>query len=298
MDVKFSSLNLALEDFCSFILSEKGLALNTCKAYRNDIEQLIAFLKTRNVFEWSQVSQKDIIVFFESLQIQKRASSSLSRALIAIKVFLRFLKREEVIENDPSYLLETPKIWGLIPDILSEEEMEKMLKFPDTSHLKGARDRAILEILYGCGLRVSELCGLTLKDVGETFVKVRGKGDKERIVPIGQQALMAIDHYLSFRHSDTDPGKDFLFCGKRNQPIHRISVWKIIKKISSATGITKTIYPHTFRHTFATHLLDHGADLRVIQELLGHSSINSTDRYTHISCQHLKEAFNTYHPRG
>lgn len=292
-----SLFHTALDNFCVYILSEKGLSLNTCEAYRNDIQHFITFLQETDTTHWKSVSQNVLIAFFDLLHSEKKASSSISRALMAIKVFFRFLKRENEIDVDPSYLLETPKIWGLIPDVLSRDEMEKMLILPDTTSIKGARDKAILEVLYACGLRVSELCGLTLKDVGDTFLKVKGKGSKERLVPIGQQAIAAIDHYLSFRHGEAEEKKHFLFLGNKGKALHRITVWKLIKNYTRAAGITKTIYPHTFRHTFATHLLDNGADLRIIQELLGHASINSTDRYTHISCRHLHEAFNAYHPR-
>ena len=215
-------------------------------------------------------------------------------SLIAIKVFFRFLKREGIISQNITLLLATPKIWQLIPDVLSIEEMEQLLNQPDLSLVKGVRDRAILEVLYASGLRVSELCGLTIRDVDDEYMRIRGKGGKERLVPIGRKAISAIDRYLHFRDG---PLEETLFVGKGGQPIDRVTVWKMIKSYAVQAGISKSISPHTFRHSFATHLLDNGADLRVIQELLGHSSITSTDRYTHISCSHLQQAFEEFHPR-
>ncbi len=191
-------------------------------------------------------------------------------------------------------LLESPKIWQLIPDILSLSEMECLLKQPNPDSAKGARDRAILEVLYASGLRVSELCQLKIEDVDDAYVKVNGKGGKEKVVPIGKKAIAAIDYYLSFRDGTN---QNALFISNKGKPIHRVGVWKMVKRYAMQAGIRKNIFPHTFRHSFATHLLDNGADLRVIQEMLGHASIDSTDRYTHISCKHLHEAFQKFHPR-
>lgn len=285
-----------VEDFAIYLMSEKGLSSNTLEAYRRDIQAFLSFLKEAGLSQWKEVQQQQLIHFL-SLKKHEYAPASISRALIAIKVFFRFLKREGVISANFTHLLETPKIWQLIPDVLSLEEMERLLSAPDTSNLKGARDLAILEILYATGLRVSELCQLNIADVDEHAIRIQGKGGKERVVPLGGKASQALDAYLSYRDTRAAGRQDALFLGRGDRPINRVSVWKIVKHYAREAGIAKTIFPHTFRHSFATHLLDNGADLRVIQEMLGHASISSTDRYTHVSCTHLQEAFQTFHPR-
>lgn len=291
-------MQTCINDFCTYILSERGLSLHTCEAYRRDLECFQDRLHQLNLSQWEEIKQEHILDFLSCKHNVAAAPASISRALIAIKVFFRFLKREGIVKNDIAFLLETPKIWQLIPDILSLDEIERLLNQPDTSKKKGARDRAILEVLYACGIRVSELCQLKLHDVDDIFIRVKGKGGKERTVPIGKKAIAAIDRYLHFRNTPSKENAEALFLGKGNKHIQRFTVWKLVKDYARQAGITKTIFPHTFRHSFATHLLDNGADLRVIQELLGHANINSTDRYTHISCSHLQEAFNAFHPRS
>lgn len=207
---------------------------------------------------------------------------------MAIKAFFRFLKREGVVEVNVAMYLDSPKLWQLIPEVLSLKEIEALLEISEI----GQRDRAILELLYGSGLRVSELCGLKMQDVDDTFVRVRGKGGKERVVPIGTRAIEALDAYLA--HRDDEQG--WLFLSKRGKQLDRTAVWKRIKVMAERAGITKTISPHTLRHSFATHLLDGGADLRIIQEMLGHSSIGTTDRYTHVSHKRLQAAFEQHSP--
>lgn len=203
-----------------------------------------------------------------------------------------------MIANNVTLYLESPKIWQLIPEVLSVEEMERLLAQPDPETNVGSRDRAILEMLYGSGLRVSEVCGLKIHDVDDKFVKVFGKGSKERVVPVGAKAIEAVDHYLARFRDQTDSSRQqALFVNQRGKPIDRIFVWKMIKRYANEAGIVKNISPHTLRHSFATHLLDNGADLRVIQEMLGHASISSTDRYTHISKSRLHEAFGKFHSR-
>lgn len=286
-----------LEDFSSYLLSEKGMSLHTLEAYRRDVRTFLDFLERGHVCRREDIEQQHIIDFLTLKKSQSYAPASISRAFIAIKVFFRFLKREGLITQNCTVLLETPKVWQLIPDVLSVEEMELLLNQPDTQSRVGVRDRAILEVLYSSGLRVSELCQLKIRDVDDHYVRIKGKGGKERIVPIGTKAIEAIDRYLAFRDGEENANQEALFVGPRNRPIDRVAVWKLIKRYSCQAGITKTIFPHTFRHTFATHLLDNGADLRVIQEMLGHASISSTDRYTHVSCTHLQEAFQKFHPR-
>jgi integrase/recombinase XerD len=220
------------------------------------------------------------------------------RALVAAKVFLRYLFRERHIAKDVSALLESPKIWQTIPSALSYQELETLLQTPDQSTDQGIRDLAILELLYGTGIRVSELCSLSIYDVSDDLVRVHGKGGKERLVPIGSAALRAIDTYLHrVRQQYDSESVPNLFVTKKGGPLSRTEVWKMVRDYSKKAGIEKKVSPHTFRHTYATHLLDAGADLRVIQDLLGHAHISSTDRYTHVSRAQLREVFRTFHPR-
>lgn len=287
-----------VDDFCLYIASEKGLAQNTIEAYRHDTLVFVQFLRDRGVPSFEKVDQSEIVEFLGLMRAKNYASATICRALITIKVLFRFLKREGLVSTNIALYLETPKLWQLIPEVLDFEEVERLLMAPKQDTFVGARDRAILEVLYGSGLRVSELCRLQIYDVDDTFVRVMGKGSKERLVPIGKKAIEAIDHFLGhFRcEYDSDKMKE-IFLTRSGRPIDRITVWKMVKERAKQAGIIKNISPHTLRHSFATHLLDNGADLRVIQEMMGHASINSTDRYMHISRSHLQEAFDACTPK-
>ncbi|MBA3723066.1 MAG: site-specific tyrosine recombinase XerD [Parachlamydiaceae bacterium] len=287
-----------IDDFAIYLSSEKGLSLNTLSAYRHDIEMFLKFLKGHSISTWKEVDSSHIVEFLALMKEQQYAISTQCRYLIAIKVFFRFLKREGLLSKNITELLDTPKLWQLIPEVLTPEEIDKLLAHPDVNTMTGARDKAILEVLYASGLRVSELCSLKIYDVDDTFLRIMGKGGKERVVPIGRKAIEAIDAYLNYREGSTSERDKLLFISKGGRPVDRISVWVMVKKYAKQVGITKNISPHTFRHSFATHLLDNGADLRVIQEMLGHSSISSTDRYTHVSRTHIQEAFQSSHPRN
>jgi len=292
-------MNDELKDFLSYIASEKGLSPNTVEAYGRDVKTFAHFLTEQEVFAFKDVEHKHCIAFLTHLQKQNYATSSMCRTLIAIKVLFRFLKRENLISTNIMIYFETPKLWQLIPEVLTHEEVEKLLEQPDIETEKGARDKAILEILYASGLRVSEVCTLGIYNVDDQFVRVMGKGRKERLVPVGSEALTAIDHYLTrFRSQYDSEHNQKLFLNKKGNSIDRVAIWKMIKEYAKTAGITKNISPHTLRHSFATHLLDNGADLRVIQEMLGHASISSTDRYTHISRARLVSAFQELHPRN
>jgi len=285
-----------IEDFLSYLGSEKGLAQNTLISYRRDIDLFIALLKERGVISFDAVGEEDIIAFLSALKNQEYATSSVCRAMVAIKMLLRFLKREKIIPKDVTLHLDSPRMWQLIPEVLTISEVDSLLKAPDATTSIGARDLAILKVIYASGLRVSEVCGLNLYDVDDKIVRVTGKGGKERIVPIASIAVEAIDHYLTHHrvHSDKETA---LFVSSKGKRIDRTMVWKRLKEYAKTAGIRKEISPHTLRHSFATHLLENGADLRVIQEMLGHASIATTDRYTHISQKHLTEAFEAFHPR-
>lgn len=291
-------MDYILDDFISYIASEKGLSPNTIEAYRRDVEAFFRFLKFSGISSIQSVEQKHIIAFMAQLKGEGYATASICRASMAIKVLCRFLKREGTLATDPAALLESPKMWQIIPEVLSGEEIERLLSKPDIATPLGARDKAILEVLYASGLRVSEVCSLGIYDVDDTFVRVMGKGRKERLVPIGKEALAAIEHYLHcFRDQWDSEQQKMLFVTNKGKAIDRILVWRMIKYYAKAAGILKKISPHTLRHSFATHLLDNGADLRIIQEMLGHASISSTDRYTHVSRSHLQDAFQSCHPR-
>lgn len=291
----------AFSDFIAYCRSEKGLSLNTLDAYSSDITHFLSFIKTYNpsVLSYLAITQEHIIQFLKFLQQKKYASASSSRAFISIKIFFRFLKRERLITKNITEYLESPKLWQLIPEVLTQEEVEALLLLPNPLTPLGCRNLALLELLYSSGLRVSELCALTLYDIDDTFIRVMGKGSKERLVPIGSKALQAIDNYLlHFRDTQSSLEEKRVFLTKSGKPLDRFTVWKIIKHYAKCAKITKNISPHTLRHSFATHLLDNGADLRVIQEFLGHANIATTERYTHISQKKLQDSFYTYHPKN
>lgn len=277
-----------LAEFLLYLQAEKGLSPLTIGAYKHDIEQFL-------LHNAPPLNQEQIIDHLATLKNKGYATATIARALIALKVFCRFLYRENIFEYDATQGLESPKLWQLIPEVLTLEEVEHLLHAPDPTHYLGARDQAILEVLYASGLRVSELCGLLLYSVDDTAIKVFGKGGKERVIPIGAKALTAIDHYLCFREQFSS---EHLFLTRKGRPLHREGIWRMVKRYAKEAKINKSISPHTLRHSFATHLLENGADLRIIQEMLGHSNIATTDRYTHVSASHLQESFNKFHPRN
>lgn len=279
----------AINDFLVYLGSEKGLSPRTLEAYGRDLKGLQTFLHDKTP------TSSTIVEYFEQLKNRGIASSSICRALVAIKVFYRFLKREKRIEVNPTAYLESPKMWQLIPEVMTEAEVTQFLAAPSKDDFIGARDRAMLHLMYASGLRVSELCGLNIGDVSDDFIRVKGKGGKERIVPVAPVAVQELDYYLvNFRKEGDGP----IFITQRGTRLSRIGVWERVKYYAEKIGLNKSISPHTLRHSFATHLLENGADLRIIQELLGHANIATTDRYTHISHKHLHEAFEKFHPRG
>jgi len=281
-----------LADFVVHLKSERALSPHTVEAYQRDVE---SFLQT--VQQKTAIEAEDVVTWIGGGKKKGYAETSLARALVAVKVFFRFLYREKYVQKDIGTFLDTPKLWQTLPAVLSYVEVEKLLAAPDSSPL-GIRDKAILELLYATGCRVSELCNLTMYDVDDEQIKVFGKGSKERIVPIGSKALEAIDHYLNtVRAKWGSEDQKALFLSKKGTPITRNEVWQRVKFYARKAGITKSISPHTMRHSFASHLLDRGADLRIIQEMLGHAHISSTDRYTHLTSSHIQEAFRAAHPR-
>jgi len=283
---------MTISDFLLHLTAERGLSTHTVEAYGRDLKAFEKALLPKAVQE---ATTEDVIRFIGGKKEQGYASTSSSRALVSIKVFFRFLVREHLIERDPTLLLETPKLWQELPDVMTPEEVERLINAPDVTTAAGKRDKAILELLYASGCRVSELCTLSLYDVDDRHIKVMGKGSKERLVPIGEKAIQAIDLYLGSARPDIEKEKR-LFLTSKGTPISRMQIWKLIKEHAKSCGITKNISPHTLRHSFATHLLLNGADLRVIQELLGHAHIATTDRYTHLCPSQIQDAFKKFHP--
>lgn len=281
-------------DFLDHLRSERGLSSHTIEAYGRDVRAFQTFLGSS---DWQSVQPETILSFLDSLKKNAYSTATLCRMLVALKVFFRFLKKEGAIKADLGQSFVTPKLWQLVPEVLSFEEVEELLQGPGADDFLGARDRAILELLYATGMRVTELCQLRLNDLSDTFVKVRGKGKKERLIPVGKKAIEAVDHYLlQFRGKMEEPEAP-LFITKGGKPIDRIAVWERVKFYAKKAGIRKEVSPHTLRHSFATHLLENGADLRLIQDMLGHEDIGTTDRYTHVTGSRIKKLFQTFHPR-
>lgn len=288
------SFTHSINDFLDYIRTEKGLSPHTIEAYSRDIYAFVATLQEK---EWKNVDQNTILRFLSHLQTKGYASSSICRTLIAVKVFFRFLKKEGEISFDLGRYFETPKLWQLIPEVLTMEEVDRLLATCKPDSFVEARDRAILEVIYATGVRVSELCSMKISDIGDGFVKVHGKGRKSRVVPVGEKAIQAVDHYLIHFRTEAEGDNAALFVTEKGRPIDRIAVWRLLKKVAKEAGISKNVSPHVLRHSFATHLLENGADLRLIQDMLGHEDIATTDRYTHVSNPKLKAAFKAFHPR-
>ncbi len=285
----------ALRYFLSYISSEKGLSLNTIQAYQGDLEAFLAFCEKQSIKNVSHTREEDLIAFFSTLKKKGIANSTLHRKLISIKVFFRFIRMETSLKKDITLFLEMPKLEKKIPDLLTIQEVDLLLKVPDIRTRIGARDTAILEVLYATGIRVSELCSMDIAHIDDQKIKVIGKGNKERMVPILPSVIDSIDYYLTKCRVNCD--NKALFVGKFGSRLSRIDVWKRIKFYVKQISSDKNISPHSLRHAFATHLLHGGADLRVIQEMLGHSDISTTDRYTHMNDNAMIASFNKCHPR-
>jgi integrase/recombinase XerD len=296
--------NLAevIEAFTVHVELEKGLSANTVSGYFSDLEQCAGFLNSIGIQDWEKVSHDHISLWISSLSGDDYAVSSLARKLTSIRLMARFLVRESLRKDDFSELLSGPKMVRRIPMTLSPEEVDRLLSAPDLTTPYGVRDRAMLELFYSSGLRVSELATLELHqlDFEQGFLRVFGKGSKERLVPIGSKALEAINSYLDSARAffvKVHTGSD-LFLSERGKAISRKMLWVIIKRYAIAAGIEKPVKPHLLRHSFATHLLNGGADLRAIQEMLGHADISTTQIYTTVEDSRLLEQHNKFHPRN
>lgn len=282
------------KEYSYYLKIERSLSPNTVKGYCSDIEH---FLEKTGLAA-CDVGTEDIIEYIASVS-GHLTSRSQARLLSALKSFYDWMILDGNIEENPCDMVEAPKIERHLPEVLSVEEIEAIMESVDLSTPVGIRDRAILETLYGCGLRVSEACSLRISDIfrEEGFIRIVGKGDKERLVPLGEMSSDAIDAYFEVR---TEPGKgyeDFVFLNRFGKPLSRVSMFNMVKKQALMAGVTKEISPHTFRHSFATHLIENGADLRVVQEMLGHESILTTEIYTHIDTRTWQGSILAHHPR-
>ena len=291
--------DLLADQFINHLRVERGLADNTIQSYSRDLLRFFRFLKGRRRSP-IHASQDDITDYMSTLQMELSVRSC-ARSLSALKMFFRFLVTEGRIQSSPARLLDTPKLPRRLPSVLTRDEVDLLLSQPDPSHKRGQRDKAMLELLYATGLRVSELVGLQMSNINleAGFVRMVGKGSKERMVPMGTEALEVLKAYLSEARGELLKRKisSYLFLNSRGEALTRQGFWKIIKKYGKKAGIRKQITPHKLRHSFASHLLEGGADLRSVQVMLGHADISTTQIYTHITRERLKQIHEKYHPR-
>ena len=291
-----------LEDYLRYAQVERGLSINTINSYHQDLIEYYDFLQENDEQTW-EVDPILVNSFFAALRDQNKATSTLSRMLSSLRKFYQWLLRQHIIEKDPLIMIDAPKKEKILPVALSSTEVVDLLNIPDVNKALGLRDRAILETLYATGMRVSELINLEMGNLHTDLklVKVLGKGSKERLIPISDVAASWINKYdQQVRQKQIlKSGKytDFIFLNSHGKQMTRQAIWQIIKKYCQKAGITKNVTPHTLRHTFATHLLENGADLRVVQEILGHSDISTTQIYTNLTQKHIMEVYNKSHPR-
>lgn len=292
----------AISSFLTHIRVEKGLSSNTVSAYKRDLMKFSEFAQKRKV-TLEAASRDDLVDFLASLYRQHLESKSVARHLVSLRNFFRFAQIQELIPADPTINLESPKIRRSLPGYLRLEEVEKLLAQPDAKTPFGLRDRAMLEVLYSAGLRVTELVSLRVSDLDTKVGCVRciGKGDKERIVPIGKKALVMVERYLRDARPEMlgkSPASPTLFVNRRGKPLSRVGVWKILSAYGRRAGLRVALTPHMLRHSFATHLLERGADLRSVQLMLGHADISTTQIYTHVVEERLKQIYKAHHPRA
>jgi integrase/recombinase XerD len=292
--------------FLSYLRVERGLAQNTILAYGRDLRKFAAFLKKRHKERLEDIDREDVVDFLSSLYKGKLDSRSVARHLVSMRGFYKFGLQEELVQLDPTENLESPKIRSSLPTYLRVDEIGKLLDAPDLSTPLGLRDRAMFEVLYSTGLRVSELLNLRISDIDMRMGCVRciGKGDKERLVPIGRKAIEAVEQYLAdgrpkfAKPSSPPPHNQVLFLARTGRRMSRVGIWKILHDWGMRLGLRGRLTPHKLRHSFATHLLEGGADLRSVQLMLGHADISTTQIYTHVVEERLKEIYKAHHPRA
>jgi integrase/recombinase XerD len=295
-------VNTFLESFLDYISLERGLSINTRKAYADDLSQFLGFLDRKGVTSLNQVSRKQILDHLMAMKAKGMSTNSISRHLVSIKVFFRYLQQEGLLDKNVTDTMDSPKLWKILPDTLSEKEVDLLLRAPDMRKPLGVRDRAILEMFYASGMRVSELANLRISDlhIDEGYIRVIGKGKKERVIPVAQDSSNILECYLEEVRPMLCENQRVqnVFVTKRETGLCRQRLWQIIKKYTKAAGIMKNVTPHTLRHSFASHLLQNGAPLRVIQEMLGHADIATTQIYTHVDPNRLKSVHQQFHPRA
>jgi integrase/recombinase XerD len=293
-----------INGFRSYLMLERSLSENSVESYIRDVNKLADYLEMNETkLSVKKISTKDLTSFIRWIAEIGMSASTQARILSGVKAFFKYLILEDIIKNDPSHLIEGPKKGLKLPDTLSTEEIDTIVNAIDLSHPQGQRNKAIIETLYGCGLRVSELINLKLSNwyKNDGFIKVTGKGDKERLIPMGKVTANVLTIYINeIRcHQSIEIGhEDFIFLSKRGKHLSRVSIFNIVKEIAVKAQIKKNISPHTFRHSFATELIERGANLRAVQEMLGHESITTTQLYTHINRAFLRESIISHHPRS
>ena len=294
-------MNELIEQFLSYISVERGMADNTISSYKRDLSKFTGFLRARKIDSIDKISRQTINSFMMTERDKGLGSNSVSRELACIKSFFKFLLRENIIKEDAAAIIESPKLWKKLPSTLNVEEVEALLDAPNVRVPMEMRDKACLELMYATGMRVSELVNLKMDDInmGVGFAKCFGKGSKERIVPFGKKAKESLERYLEKSRPQFLKKKisNFLFLRRGGAKMSRQTFWKIIKKYVKIAKIKKKVTPHSLRHSFATHILERGADLRIVQEMLGHADISTTQIYTHVSKDRLKSIHQKFHPR-
>lgn len=287
-----------INQFAQYLRVERGLSENTVKAYRRDLQNFMVFLENKESI--SEAAHLDIAEYLAHLRKEKLSSSTVDRKTDSLRSFYRFLVSEHLIPSDPTRLIESARSWSKLPGVLSIEEVKTLLEQPDTSKPLGMRDRVLLEIMYAAGLRVSELVELKITDLNTDlgYLRCLGKGNKERVVPVGSKALEVIKEFLSSGRPKLNPKDEYMLVNYRGEQLTRDGVRRIIQNLAKSANIQKKVTPHTLRHCFATHLLERGADLRSLQEMLGHADISTTQIYTHVNSKMLKEVHQKFHPRG
>ncbi|MBZ4029947.1 site-specific tyrosine recombinase XerD [Ligilactobacillus salivarius] len=289
-------------DYLHYLKVERGLSENTIASYGIDLKLFLEYLRENEIPSFKQVNKEVIVNYMQSEKNNNKANSSILRSVSSLRKFFQYLAQEKIIEKDPMLLIDTPKKKQHLPQVLTKEEVEKLLHSPNTGQVLGLRDRAMLELMYATGLRISEIINLKLEDLHLTMgtLQTLGKGHKERIVPVGDEAIKWINRYLEEARPKLLKQKrsNYLFLNFHGNNLTRQGVWKNLKAEVRKAGIQKNITPHTLRHSFATHILENGADLRIVQELLGHADISTTQIYTHLSNKQLADIYNRAHPRA
>ncbi len=292
-----------LQDFLNYLRIERNLAKNTQAAYIDDLEDFWRFLSERDIHEAQAVEHLVLTDYARDLKKRAMAETSVARHFSSIRAYYKFLVMEGYLETDPTQFLESPKLPASLPKILNLEDIELLLDAIEIETPLGLRDRALFELMYAAGMRVSEVCNLTLEQVlmDDDILIIRGKGNKERLVPLGGEAKRWLIEYLEHGRPSLKKGyttEGIIFLNNRGRPLQRKGVWFLLKQLAAKAGLEKAVSPHTFRHSFATHLLEGGADLRIVQEMLGHVDISTTQIYTHLDSTYLKEVHSSFHPRA